>query len=52
MLVLLAAGLGLAWALLLWLRGGLGGRRLTAATVLPFGPALALATWLLWLGVI
>lgn len=51
-LVLLAAGLGLAWALLLWLRGGLGGRRLTAATVLPFGPALALATWLLWLGVI
>jgi leader peptidase (prepilin peptidase)/N-methyltransferase len=45
-LVLLAAllGLGLAVALALW-----RGARLRGDLALPFGPALALACWLLWL---
>ena len=43
--ILLAALGGLAWALGRRLRG----YRLAAATVLPFGPWLAAATWLLWL---
>lgn len=41
--LLLAALLGLAWAA----AGVLRGRRLDAATAVPFGPALALAIWLL-----
>jgi leader peptidase (prepilin peptidase) / N-methyltransferase len=44
-LVLVAAVFGLGLALLARLRGA----TLTAATALPFGPALAGATWLLWL---
>ena len=43
--ILLAALGGLAWALARQVRGQL----LSAATVLPFGPCLAAATWLLWL---
>lgn len=43
--VLLAASFGLAGALL-W---RLSGQRLEAASELPFGPALALAIWLVWL---
>jgi prepilin signal peptidase PulO-like enzyme (type II secretory pathway) len=46
--------LGLPWvvfgAAVLALAGALAARRpLTAATALPFGPALAAATWLLFL---
>ncbi len=43
--VLFAAIAGLAMAGALWLRG----KALTARTMLPFGPCLALATWLMWL---
>jgi leader peptidase (prepilin peptidase)/N-methyltransferase len=43
--MLLAAGTGLLAALGQRLRGG----RPTAATVIPFGPPLAFATWLVWL---
>ena len=43
--VLLAALLGLLLALLQRMRGV----RLTAQTALPFGPALALAIWIIWL---
>jgi leader peptidase (prepilin peptidase)/N-methyltransferase len=43
--VLLAALLGLLLALLQRLRG----ERLTAETAVPFGPALALAIWLIWI---
>jgi leader peptidase (prepilin peptidase)/N-methyltransferase len=44
--VMLAAALiGLAQALLVRLRGG----EATGATTIPFGPPLALATWLVWL---
>jgi len=44
-LVLLAALIGLGFALAARLRGG----TMTAATALPFGPALAAALWALWL---
>ena len=43
--VLFAAVAGLAMAAVL----SLGGKVLTARTMLPFGPCLALATWLIWL---
>ncbi len=43
--VLFAAVAGLAIAAVL----SLGGKVLTARTMLPFGPCLALATWLIWL---
>lgn len=43
--VLFAAIAGLAMAAVLWFRG----KALTARTMLPFGPCLALATWLIWL---
>lgn len=43
--VLLAALFGLAGAL----AGRLAGREIAPATELPFGPPLALATWLVWL---
>jgi len=42
-----AALLGLALAAIRWLRG----ERIGAETAMPFGPCLALATWLVWLGV-
>ena len=41
----LAASLGLAAAG----AAALMGRRMTAATAIPFGPFLAMAAWLLWL---
>ncbi len=44
--VLLAACLGLLAAGIAMLAG----RRVTAATAIPFGPFLAFATWLAWLG--
>jgi leader peptidase (prepilin peptidase) / N-methyltransferase len=43
--VLGGALLGLLLAGLLWVQG----RALSARTMLPFGPCLALATWLIWL---
>jgi leader peptidase (prepilin peptidase)/N-methyltransferase len=43
--VLFAAVAGLALAALSWLCG----KALTARTMLPFGPCLALATWFIWL---
>jgi leader peptidase (prepilin peptidase) / N-methyltransferase len=43
--VLLAAMLGLMLALLRRMRG----ERVTAGTAVPFGPALALAIWLIWI---
>ena len=43
--MLIAALAGLAQALFVRLRGG----EATAATAIPFGPPLALATWLVWL---
>jgi leader peptidase (prepilin peptidase)/N-methyltransferase len=43
--LILAAGLGLLAAA----GAALGGRRIAATTAMPFGPWLALATWLLWL---
>lgn len=43
--VLLAALLGLSLALVQRLRGA----RLTAQSVIPFGPPLALAIWLIWI---
>ncbi len=42
--ILLAAVAGLALAATLHLRG----RTMTASSMLPFGPCLALATWLIW----
>lgn len=47
MVVFLAAVCGLVVAAALQL----GGRRLEAGTAIPFGPAICLATWLVWLGV-
>jgi prepilin signal peptidase PulO-like enzyme (type II secretory pathway) len=41
----LAACLGLVTAVGVMMAG----RRMTAATAIPFGPFLALAAWLLWL---
>jgi leader peptidase (prepilin peptidase)/N-methyltransferase len=43
--VLVAAIAGLGMAAVSWLSG----KAVTARTMLPFGPCLALATWLIWL---
>jgi leader peptidase (prepilin peptidase)/N-methyltransferase len=43
--ILIAAAGGLSIALVT----AIGGRRLTAATALPFGPCLAFAIWIVWL---
>jgi leader peptidase (prepilin peptidase)/N-methyltransferase len=45
LILLLASCLGLAAAGI----GALAGKRMTAATAIPFGPFLAAAGWLLWL---